>query len=111
MLSVPILMNIKGPARFFGYIGPRLDFELGSDNGVAKYDTGSTQIRKEDNLSDHSEFFVAGWSAGLGKRFNIGDIDPAISFRYSGDFSQLVRDDRFVDLHKRRFEVLVDIPL
>lgn len=111
LLSIPALVKFKAPAKFSLFAGPRFDFELSSRQGTLDYMAGDYIIKEKDQLSDHSEFFVAGWTLGIGKGFSIFGYNPSIEFRFNGDFQNLIRENDFIDMKKRRFDIWVTFPL
>ena len=103
ILSIPAMIKINLPANYHGYIGPRLDIELGSQKGVLNFEVQDNQFREKDKLSNYSELLVPGWTAGIGKRFDFGGIQPYLELRYSGDLTNIVLNEGFLNMRKKRF--------
>jgi len=107
ILSVPLLFHIDIPLGLYAQAGPRFDFEIASNNK----EIDDSIIPGEDRLSDFTEFFTFGWSAGLGKKFGILGAQLDVGFRFNGDITDLVRDSGFADLKKHRVDLWIKLPL
>ena len=107
ILSLPVLAEIELPLGFYGQLGPRVDFEIASNNGTAD----NFIIKIEDKLSDFSEFLTFGWSAGVGNKIGIAGLELDIGFRFNTDITDFIRDDGFTDMKKQRVDFWIKLPL
>ena len=107
ILSLPVLAEIELPLGFYGQLGPRADFEIASDNGTVNI----SGIETEDTLSDFSESFTFGWSAGVGNKIGIAGLEIDIGFRFNTDVTDFIRDDGFADTKKQRIDFWIKLPL
>ncbi len=109
LISIPVLLEINTPSKFFGRFGPRLDFKTGFINGETEVETESGKFRDNDSLFENAETFNYGISVGLGRRFFVNDRRINIELRYNNDFAELIRKREFISLQKQSFDLWISL--
>lgn len=110
-LSIPLLARLnmeKGPSRFYGLLGPRMDIRLGQNDLLIAYNVSSEQM--QFLYKDYRDLDF-GLEFGIGMERPVSSLfDLILEIRYSPSFTHVYQSD-LLDIRNQSFEFLVGFNL